>query len=145
MTAADEQLLLDTPAARPCPHPRVNHQHGTPAAYHSDRCRCRPCVEANSAYTKHRNREIAYGRWNAWMDAGPVREHVRQLMGDGLTWRAIAERAHLSHSTVKQLLYGRPSKGEPPSVRVRRKTWTSLLGVTGPHQPPGEQQPHLLP
>jgi len=142
MTVAGE-LLLDTPAARPCHHPRAKHQHGTYGAYKSDRCRCRPCSEANSAYWRNRSRQIAYGRWCAYADAEEAREHVRRLMTKGLGWRTVASRALVSASTVERLLYGQPSKGIPPSVRIRTSTERKLLAVqAGRRRMP--QPPDLL-
>src|SRR5258708_18474418 len=31
------------------------------------------------AYNQDRKRQMAYGRWNAWADAGKVRQHERML------------------------------------------------------------------
>jgi hypothetical protein len=141
MTAADE-LMLDTPAARPCPHPRANHQHGTYGAYKSDRCRCRPCVEAKSVYERDRYRQIAYGRWQAYADAAEVRAHVEALMRAGLGWRSVASRADVHHATVKRLLYGDETTDGPAS-RVRTRTARKLLAVqAGRRRTP--QPPDLL-
>lgn len=128
-----EPVLLDSPAARPCLCRRVTHEHGTTQAYQSDRCRCRSCSDANAAYQRGRYAAINHGRWNVWVDAAPVREHVRGLMAH-LGWRAIADEAHLNRATVKMLLYGQPSRGRSPSRRLRRKTAAALFAVTAGHQ-----------
>ena len=125
MTAADE-LLLDTPATRPCTHRRV-HQHGTLQRYRQDRCRCLACRKANADYHRHRRREIGYGRWSAFVDAEPARAHVLDLMVAGTGWRSIAELAGLSETTVQRLLYGIP--GQPPAVRILRRTADALLDL----------------
>lgn len=136
----DDELLLDTPASRPCHHPRANHQHGTYGAYKSDRCRCRPCVEAKSAYDTGRYRQIAYGRWQAFADPEPVRAHVQDLIRAGLSWRTVAHRAELDDQTVKDLLYGRNGI---PVKRVRNRTARQLLAVkAGRRRTP--QPPDLL-
>lgn len=128
MTAADE-LLLDSPAARPCLHPRANHQHGDLQAYRQDRCRCLPCREANSSYEHaRRTAPAAYGRWSAWLDARPVRAHVQDVMREtGVGWRSIAARAGLRTVTVRRLLYG--INGDVPSRRVTRKTADALYAI----------------
>ena len=80
--AAKRQRGLDRDAAvdrtpKPCTHKQANHQHGTHACYVLDRCRCRPCARANADYEKHRARRHAYGRFDTYTDAQPVREHVQ--------------------------------------------------------------------
>lgn len=139
MTAADE-LLLDTPATRPCTHRRVYHEHGTIGRYNSDRCRCRPCAEAKSTYVRGRARSIAYGRWQAFADPGEARAHVKHLMRAGLSWKTVAERAGLSEPTVHALLYGREDR---PVRRIRAETERKLLAVqAGRRRMP--QPPDLL-
>lgn len=123
------ELLLDTPASRPCTHKR-HHPHGTRGRYSQDRCRCVPCRTAALTYETNRNRQKVYGRWNAYADAEPVRRHVRSLMEYGIGWRTIAETAGVSHETVKHLLYGKPSRGQQPSRRVLPRTADALLAVT---------------
>lgn len=131
MTAV-ETLLLDSPAAMPCLHRRVQHQHGTRAAYQHDRCRCAPCKEAKNAYERRRNRQIAYGRWNAWVDAAPARQRVLEhVKATGDDWRATARTAGLAVDTVERLLFGVPKRGIPQSRRIRRGTADKLVQVVG--------------
>jgi len=136
LSAADE-LLLDTPATRPCTHRRVRHEHGTRGRAVQDGCKCLPCREASAGYQAARTRAIAYGTWQAFADAAPVREHVQDLMRAGLSWKTVAARAGLSEETVKSLLYGRNGA---PVTRVRNSTARQLLAVQAgrrrmPHAP----------
>jgi hypothetical protein len=125
-----DPLLLDSPAARPCVHPRARHQHGTRAAYKEDRCRCFPCRLAASQYLSARREAINYGRWNVWSDAEPVREYVVRLMArEGIGWQSVARRAGLAEQTVYRLLHGEPAQGRLPSVRVHRMTARKLYSV----------------
>jgi AraC-like DNA-binding protein len=121
MTAAG--LLLDTPAARPCPH-RGAHLHGTLQAYKRDRCRCLACREANAAYERERvaARAEEYGRWSAYADVRPVRAHLADLLNAGMSVQSIAERAHLNPRTVRRVL-------DPDVRRMRRKSAESLLRI----------------
>lgn len=136
LTVAGE-LMLDTPATRPCTHRRVHHDHGTIGRYAQDKCRCAACSEAKHDYDRNRKRQIAYGRWNAFADAGPVREHVRSLMRFGIGWRTVADHAGVSHETVKRLLYGKPTRGQPPTRRMLPRTADALLAVSfGRHRAP---------
>lgn len=129
MTAA-EQLLLPTPAARPCPHPRANHQHGTLQAYKQDKCKCGPCRDASTAYERHRSQQKAYGRWQPYADAQPVREHVEALVRSGdIGWKDIARRAGVSVPTVRALLYGR-GRAKRTVLRVLLSTAEGLTAVT---------------
>lgn len=121
-------LLLDSPAARPCVHPRAHHQHGTYGRYNGDGCRCSACVDAASAMRRNRTRQIAYGRWQAWSDAEPVREHVKTLLIHGLSYATISRRSGLHKGTVRNLVIG--TRAHDPPRRVRHHTATALLAVT---------------
>jgi len=120
MTATDE-LLLDTPATRPCVHRRV-HRHGTLQRYRLDRCRCAHCRAANTDYLAHRLQLIAYGRWSAFVDARPVRAHVLDLLDSGMSRQGIAERARVSQDTVRRLT-------TTDVLRMRRRTASALLDL----------------
>jgi transcriptional regulator with XRE-family HTH domain len=102
--------------------------HGTYASYKARGAGCcAPCRKAGSKYVTNRERQIAYGRWNPWTDAAPVRAHIEQLQASGLGWRRIADLAGVSRNTVNKIIYGR--KGKPPSQRVRPETATKILAV----------------
>jgi AraC-like DNA-binding protein len=131
MTAVDE-LLLDTPAARPCTHKRP-HAHGTLQRYRQDRCKCVPCREANTRYEQGRRAHVAaYGRWSAFADTRPVRAHVIDLMDSGLTRHAIADRAHISEDTVRRLLVS-------DTRRMARRTANALLALETSRTRPTDQ------
>src|SRR5699024_4387276 len=110
------------------------HQHGTRAAYVTDKCRCASCREANRVVQARARRQRAYGN-PAYVDATPVREHVRNLQARGMGWRRIAKTAGISPSVVNKLLYGSPTRGMGPSKRVRQRTARALLAVRIDHAP----------
>ncbi|GAA2798438.1 hypothetical protein [Saccharopolyspora taberi] len=62
-----------------------------------------------------------------FVDAEPVRRHVRGLQAAGIGWRRVAELAGLSPSVLTRLLYG--GNNVPPSRRVRRATAERILAV----------------
>lgn len=110
--------------------------HGTPARYShgpdehdqpGKGCRCIPCRAALAAAARYRSREKAYGRWQPYTDAGPVREHVRSLQASGLGWRTIAALAGVPRGTVSSLLYG--NAGTAPSAGIRPANAAALLAV----------------
>jgi transcriptional regulator with XRE-family HTH domain len=113
-------------------------EHGTRACYvfgpdgGSDRsrgCRCRPCAGANRAAENERNRQIAYGRWEPYVDAGPAREHLGVLAASGIGWKRAAMLAGVSTSVVSKILYGGPGS-RPPARRIRPETEAAILAVS---------------
>lgn len=110
---------------RPCTHDG-RHEHGTRARYAFDRCRCRPCRDANTAYANKRDRDVVYGRPRT-IDAEPARTHVRDLMARGMGRRQIIDAAGVPASLVVQLLYGKP--GRLPSRRITPANAEKLLAV----------------
>jgi hypothetical protein len=133
VTAADEQLLLDTPAARPCTHRRA-HSHATLQRYKQDRCRCLPCRTANAAYERRRreSHDGAYGSWSAFADTAPVRAHLLELLAAGMTVPGIAARAQLDRYTVRRVL-------DPDTRRLRQGTAAALQAIqAGQRRPPNQ-------
>ena len=82
---------------------------------------------ARPDYMRHRDRMIAYGRWQPWVSAGPAREHVRWLSSQGVGWEQTAVLAGVSRGTVSKLLYG--TKDSPPTRRIRPETEAAILAV----------------
>lgn len=103
--------------------------HGTRAKYVVDRCRCEPCKAANRQAENDRYRQQAYGRWQPYVDARPVRAHVRMLMDYGMGWKRIAAMAGVSRGSVEKLLYGSAHRDMAPSKRVRPETAAKLLAI----------------
>jgi len=81
-------------------------------------------------YARWRARQIAYGRWQPWADAAPVREHVRQLHLAGASCQAIARAAGVATMTVYRLQHGEPARNRPASARIRTQHAERLLAVT---------------
>lgn len=102
--------------------------HGN-AKYHLENCRCLVCCQAARDYDNNRRRAIAYGRWQPFVDAGPVRAHVRALGEFGIGWMRAARLAGVSTGGVSKLLYGDRLRGLAPSRRVRPETALKLLSV----------------
>lgn len=115
-----------------------DHKHGaTSTCYSMHGCRCDACRAGRNAYTKHRTRQKAYGRWNPGedlVDAEPVRAHVRSLMDRGLGAKRVAHLAGVSEPTIKVLIYGRTGgadgyrHGEMQN-RIRRDKADRILAV----------------
>lgn len=82
---------------------------------------------STAVYNTRRRRLIAYGRWRPWVDAAPVRDHVRAQMTAGLGWQRIAGLAGVSTSTVSNLIYVKA--GRSLTTRMRPTTAARLLAV----------------
>ena len=125
---------------KPCLHKRADHQHGTYAAYVLDGCKCPPCAKANSEYEKNRIRQKAYGRWTQWVDAEPLRAHLRGLLDAGMGSKRILEVSGLSSGTWTKVMYG--TGGRPPSKRMSRDLAIRIAAI--PFDPaPGRHVPAL--
>ncbi|MEU3990172.1 hypothetical protein AB0F24_17650 [Streptomyces platensis] len=104
-------------------------EHGTYVKYKLDACRCYPCCFAESQYRNNRSRAIAYGTWQPYVDAEPIRAHVKTLSEFGIGWMRLAKLAHVPRGSVSKLLYGDPSRGLAPSKRLLPKNAAALLAV----------------
>ena len=78
-------------------------------------------------YMRHRDRMIAYGRWQPYVPADAAREHVRWLSSCGVGWEQAATLAGLTRSVVSRLLYG--TSDRPPSRRIRPESEAAILAV----------------
>lgn len=116
---------------KPCNHKVANHQHGTRAAYVLDQCRCEPCTVASREAEAWRRRQRAYGRYDKYVDAGPVRDHVRELMAAGMGLKRIIAVTGIPSGTLWKLVYGKhkPDGSRSPSKRVTRETAEKILGT----------------
>lgn len=112
-----------TTAVREAPH------HRNLTCVKEYRCRRPECLARDSAYSSRRYRLIAYGRWQPYVDARPVRAHVRMLMSHGIGLQRVRALAGIPNGTMSKLLYGQGTRGLPPSKRVRTHTADKILSV----------------
>jgi hypothetical protein len=113
---------------RDCTHPRTRHVHGTRVAYVKDRCRCTDCTAANTAAGRAVHRAQTFGRWQPFVDAAPVRKHIRALRAAGIGVEQIAMLAGISTSHVRELADPRHD-GNPGIRRVRPQTAHQVLRI----------------
>lgn len=102
-------------------------EHGSRACYLRG-CRLPECEQAHHEYQVFRRRQIAYGRWDRFADAAPVRDHVTWLAGFGVTERMVASAAGVSPASMARLMHGKD--GGPPTRRVRHHIADAILAVT---------------
>jgi hypothetical protein len=103
--------------------------HGTLHRRKTYKCGCTPCLARESEYARTRFRLISYGRWQPYVDAEPVRQHVRMLMSYGIGWQRVGRLAGVSNGGMSRLLYGDYSRGRGPSKRVRTFTADRIYSV----------------
>jgi hypothetical protein len=86
-----------------------------------------PSQKAACAYMQTRRRRLlALGQWQPYVDAEPVRQHLRKVNAAGMSYAAIAERIGLPQSnSLQHVLWGR---GTPePGQRITRETAELIL------------------
>lgn len=110
--------------------PDSHRPHGSRAKYNVERCRCRRCRNANRDGENQRIRLLAYGQYvPPYVDAGPVRAHLRYLQDCGMGLRAIAAAAGINRKTLQSILGGRPERGKGPRHAVTPRCAAALLAV----------------
>jgi DNA-binding CsgD family transcriptional regulator len=104
--------------------------HG-PDQCHRIQCYAPPCKERTQSYraahARHSRRQRAYGRWNPYVDAGPVRDHVAILRASGMGLDRIAELSQVARKSLVSLTSG--VEGRPPSRHTRTTTAQKLFAV----------------
>ena len=103
--------------------------HGTLARYVAHKCRCEPCRAASRTYALRVHRLKAYGKWQPYVDAQPVRDHLAMLADHGIGWMRAARIAGVPTGSVSKILYGTRNPQRPPSRRVRPETADRILAV----------------
>jgi hypothetical protein len=99
------------------------------ARYRLDGCRCYTCAYARSQYDDNRNRAIAYGTWQPWTDAEPVRTHIRTLQTCGMGLRTIAAVAGIDRKRLQAALGGRTERSTGPQEKMRPAIAAAVLAV----------------
>lgn len=107
--------------------PLSHREHGTRAKYVIDRCRCQPCTASSRIAERDRQRQLAYCRWEPYVDAQPAREHVAALMAAGVGLKRIVKVSGVSQGAIWKLMYGRDGV---PSTRIRPGTANRIFAVT---------------
>lgn len=110
--------------------------HGTLSRYKHYGCRCTTCTDAYRAYQRTYNRKRAYGTWQPYVDAEPVRQHIQALRGAGIGIDRIAEHAGLNITSVSSLIYDLGST-HPRRKRIRPETAATLLAIRAQDIQPG--------
>lgn len=110
--------------------PDSHRDHGTRAKYFMEKCRCRPCRDANRTAENERSRLLAYGRYEPpFVDAEPVRAHLRYLRSCGMGLRAIAAISGIQRKNLQSILNGRPDRGSGPQKGITPARAAVLLAI----------------
>ncbi|WP_146161333.1 helix-turn-helix domain-containing protein [Nocardia sp. MDA0666] len=80
-----------------------------------------------AAYSRHRRRQLAYGRWQPRVAPDTARAHIDQLLAAGLKPKHVAELAGISHSTMTNL-------ARPETEHINAKTEQAILAVAVPER-----------
>lgn len=134
-TAAAAARLAKTAAVdrtpQPCLHPHARHIHGTRTCYVMDRCRCWHCSAANTTAEEERRRQKAYGRYQAYVDVGPARQHLAALVAQGMGPKRITQVSGIAHGVISSVLYGKHlGRGQTrQQKRIHPDTAARILAV----------------
>lgn len=91
-------------------------------------CRCDACKAAHSKAWKVREYRRVTGN-TYFVDAEPVREHVKRLYALGYTRNELV-RMGVPKSTLDALMNGHPRMGEP-TTRIKRETAERIFAIKG--------------
>jgi hypothetical protein len=103
---------------------------GTRSRYNRKDCRCEDCTEAQRVYHADRRRQVAYGRWNPWVDAEPARKHLQELQAAGIGRRRLSELTGLDQANIWRIQHGQPKRGKQPPKQIRQATAEAILAVS---------------
>ncbi|GCD40852.1 hypothetical protein [Streptomyces paromomycinus] len=99
------------------------------ARYKLDGCRCYVCGFAVAQWRDAREQAVRRGQWQPYVDAAPVRAHLRRLQACGLGLRRIAQAAGVDRKRLQAVLHGRPERGTPPQRQVRPGLAQAVLAI----------------
>ena len=87
----------------------------------------------NKHYESHRNRMMAYGRWQSIkVDAAPVRDHYRALLAAGMSRNQVSRVSGVKVDQLDNLLRARKDRGDQPAKTVFSRTADRILAVPVP-------------
>jgi hypothetical protein len=109
--------------------PPSHRKHGTRVKYTEEKCRCKPCRKANRDSASRRTRLVAYGQWAPFVDAEPVRDHIRYLQSCGMGLRVIAAALGVDRKNIQSILNGRPERGSGPQKGVTPARAAAILAI----------------
>ncbi|MFJ1647935.1 hypothetical protein [Streptomyces sp. NPDC088258] len=81
--------------------------------------------DAKARWQRRRRRLIAYGQWQPFTDAHPVREHVTAIRATGMSLKNLSTATGVTVATLDHLYYG--GTGYPPAHQIRTESANALL------------------
>jgi hypothetical protein len=81
--------------------------------------------EAATRQARRRRRLQAYGQWQPFAPAEPVRQHVQAVRATGMSCAGIVRHTGVNSGTIDHLLYGKAPY--PPAVKIRTENAEALL------------------
>ncbi|MFJ8923912.1 hypothetical protein ACIREK_31095 [Streptomyces sp. NPDC102415] len=82
--------------------------------------------DATRRWARRRNRLIAYGQWQPFVDAEPARQHVLAIRTNtGMSLANLAAATNVGIGTLEHLIYG--CSGYPPAAQIRPESASALL------------------
>jgi hypothetical protein len=97
---------------------RTPPHHNNLSCYKHYDCRLPACVARHSAYQRRVNRLRGYGTWQPFVDAEPVRQHLKMLIGYGISFERTARLAGVYPALIAGLLYPMGDRGLKQRMRA---------------------------
>lgn len=111
--------------------------HNTVTCYTNYGCRRPECVERLRAYYQHRDAALKAGQWEPFVDAEPVREHLRMLAKHDITPYRAAAMAGIGARSLHPLFQPRNGRRRVIRHTVRAEIAAKILAVTPDPAAPG--------
>ncbi|MFB7605232.1 hypothetical protein [Streptomyces gardneri] len=120
---------------------RTAPHHNNLTCYTDYRCRRPECVERFTTWQRNRLQAVADGTWQPFIDAAPVREHLRSLYAAGLTIHRVSELTGIDWNTLR--LYTQPAvrQGRGMIRRTTAETQAKILAIEPTPSLPGRVDP----
>jgi hypothetical protein len=105
--------------------------HNTLTCYTNYRCRRPECVQRKREWHRMRDQARSAGTWQPFVDAEPVRQHLRKLLAAGFTQDRIAALSGVNHQTIADFTHHTRKIGRRAlRYQTSRTTAEKLLAVS---------------
>ncbi len=124
-----------TTAVREAPH------HRNLTCYTDYKCRRPDCVRRYNDWQNNRNRAVAEGTWQPFIDATPVREHLLKLYAAGLTPYRVSILTGIDWNTVRLYTQAAPTQRRGMIRQTTPEFMAKILAVQPEPVMPGRVDP----
>ncbi|GFH34337.1 hypothetical protein [Streptomyces pacificus] len=103
--------------------------HDTLTCYTDYKCRFPECVERFNNWQGNRNRAIAEGTWQPFIDATPIRQHLLKLYAVGYTPHRVSTLTGIDWNTIRLYTQAAPRLGRGMIRRTTPEFQAKILAI----------------